>query len=91
LDQITERKTTIRHRDFEQSEEQPNPNRNPEEDEDIEKLRAKGIKIHVISSEERKLWAGKLRPYLEKEISLMGDFGGKIMRIANEVNVGNPY
>jgi hypothetical protein len=38
LDQITERKTTIRHSDFEQSEEQPNPNRNPEEDEDIEKL-----------------------------------------------------
>ena len=60
-------------------------------DEDIQNLRTKGIKVHVIPPEERKVWAGKLHPYLKKEFSLMGDFGYKIMRIADEVNSRNPY
>lgn len=60
-------------------------------DEDIEHLRNKGIKVHVISPEERKIWAGKLRRYIKNEISLMGDFGEKIMSIANEVNGRNAY
>ncbi|MFC1838304.1 TRAP transporter substrate-binding protein [Thermodesulfobacteriota bacterium] len=60
-------------------------------DEDIEILRTKGIKVHVIPPEERKIWARKLRPYFKKEISFMGDFGDKVMRIADDVNSRNPY
>lgn len=60
-------------------------------DEDIEILKEKGIKIHVISPEEREKWAQKLFPYLKKEISFMGNFGEKVMKIADEVNSRNPY
>ena len=60
-------------------------------DEDIENLKKKGIKVNVISPEERALWAEKLHPYINSEISTMGVFGQKIINIANEVNKKHPY
>ena len=59
--------------------------------EDIENLKMKGIKVHLIPSEERAAWAEKLQPYIEKEISAMGVFGQKIKMIADEVNFKYPY
>lgn len=60
-------------------------------DEDIENLKKMGIYVHIISPEERALWAEKLEPYIEKEISAMGDFGQKIKNISNKVNETYPY
>jgi TRAP-type C4-dicarboxylate transport system substrate-binding protein len=60
-------------------------------DEDIENLKKKRINVFVISPEERALWAEKLQPYLQKEISAMGIFGQKIKIIADEVNEKYPY
>jgi len=60
-------------------------------DEDIEALKSKGIKVHIIPPNERAKWAKKVRSYLKKEISLMGDFGKKVMKIADDVNSKNPY
>lgn len=59
--------------------------------EDIENLKKKGINVNLISPEERAVWAEKLRPYLDKEISTMGIFGQKIKKIADEVNKKYPY
>ena len=60
-------------------------------DEDIENIKKKGINVHIISPEERAVWAEKLQPYLRKEISAMGPFGQKIKKIADEANEKYPY
>ena len=60
-------------------------------DDDIENLKIKGIKVHLVPPEERAAWAEKLRPYIDKEISTMGIFGQRIKMIADEVNAKYPY
>lgn len=60
-------------------------------DEDIKELREKGIIVHLIPGDERRKWSEKLRPYIYEQISRMGAFGEKVMKIADDVNSRYPY
>jgi TRAP-type C4-dicarboxylate transport system substrate-binding protein len=61
------------------------------EHEDIEHLKKLGASIHILSEKEREKWKAKLKPFQEKQLSGMGEFGKKIKEIVDDVNRMYPY
>lgn len=61
------------------------------EDEDIEKLKKLGVSIHILSEKEREKWKIKLKPFQERQLSSMGEFGKEVKEIVDEVNSKYPY
>ena len=60
-------------------------------DDDMKVYKENGVAIYILPLAEREKWAKKLAPYREEELSKAGDFGQKIMKIAEEANKRFPY
>ena len=58
---------------------------------DIKTLKEKGIKIHVVSKEERERWIKVLEPFNEKQFKQFGEFGQKVKEVVDQVNAKYPY
>ena len=50
-----------------------------------------GIDVYVLPQAEREKWREAVRPYSEKLIADMGDFGQELLKIAAEINAKYPY
>jgi TRAP-type C4-dicarboxylate transport system substrate-binding protein len=61
------------------------------EEEAPDQLADLGMEIYVLDKAERDRWHDLLRPYNEKIIAGMGDFGQKVVQIADQVNSEYPY
>lgn len=57
---------------------------------DVEDLTALGCDVYVLPAAERDRWRTLTDPYLNKQLSDMGEFGQKMKQIADKVNVDNP-
>jgi TRAP-type C4-dicarboxylate transport system substrate-binding protein len=57
---------------------------------DVEDLTALGCEVYVLPAGERDRWRELTDPYLNKQLSEMGEFGQKMKEIADKVNVNNP-
>ena len=57
---------------------------------DIEYLAAAGVKVYEVPASERARWREAARPYFEKQLSVMGDVGKEILKIADEANSKYP-
>ena len=57
---------------------------------DIEYLAAAGVKVYKVPASERARWREAARPYFEKQLSVMGDVGKEILKIADEANSKYP-
>lgn len=55
-------------------------------DEDVETLTAMGVDVYFLPKAERDKWYEACRPYIEGQLSGLGDFGGEIKQIADEAN-----
>ena len=60
------------------------------ETEDKGILTAKGMEVYDVPKAERDKWKEAVRPYVDKKLSDMGDFGTKIRQIAEKANSENP-
>ncbi|MBN2061362.1 MAG: TRAP transporter substrate-binding protein DctP [Deltaproteobacteria bacterium] len=58
---------------------------------DLEIFEKKGTTVYYLSPEERAIWAKKLEPFMEAEMSKNGELGQKIRQIAKDVNERFPY
>ena len=58
------------------------------EDKDI--LIGKGMEVFDVPAAERDKWKEAVRPYVDKKLLDMGDFGTKIKEIADKANSANP-
>ncbi len=61
------------------------------EDDDVQAYKKLGKKIHVVPKAEREKWVEALAPFKNKQMSGFGEFGKKIMQIADDVNARYPY
>jgi TRAP-type C4-dicarboxylate transport system substrate-binding protein len=61
------------------------------EDEDIEKLKSLGVRVHILPEKERERWKMKIKPFQERQLSSMGEFGRKVKEIVDDVNNRHPY
>jgi TRAP-type C4-dicarboxylate transport system substrate-binding protein len=57
---------------------------------DVEDLTALGCDVYVLPAAERDRWRALTDPYLNKQLSEMGEFGQKMQQIADKVNANNP-
>ena len=60
-------------------------------DDDMKVYKENGVAIYILPKAEREKWEKKLTPYREEELSKAGDFGQKIMKIAEDANKRFPY
>jgi TRAP-type C4-dicarboxylate transport system substrate-binding protein len=55
-------------------------------DEDAETLRGLGIDVYILPKAEQDRWKETCSPYVEQQLSAVGDFGVKVKQIADEAN-----
>lgn len=55
-------------------------------DEDVETLRGLGIDVYILPKAEQDRWKEACGPYIEQQLSAVGDFGAKVKQIADEAN-----
>jgi len=53
---------------------------------DIDELGTLGVEVYKVPMSERDRWKEAARPYMEKQLDIMGDVGEKIVKIAEEAN-----
>jgi hypothetical protein len=53
---------------------------------DIEDLGTSGVEVFKVPASERAIWKKAVSPYTEKQLSIMGDVGKKVLKIAEEAN-----
>jgi TRAP-type C4-dicarboxylate transport system substrate-binding protein len=54
-------------------------------------LAANGVEIYNLPKDERSKWHDLVWPVSEKLLADMGDFGPRVMDVANKVNAEFPY
>jgi TRAP-type C4-dicarboxylate transport system substrate-binding protein len=54
-------------------------------------LAARGCDIYILPQDERDKWHKAIQPYIDEQINKMGDFGKKILEIADKINEKYPY
>ena len=57
---------------------------------DFAKLAAAGVEIYDVPQTEMDRWKAKITPYIEEQLAIYGDFGEKVMEIADEANKKYP-
>jgi TRAP-type C4-dicarboxylate transport system substrate-binding protein len=60
-------------------------------DYDMKKWKEKGVTAYFVPKAERDKWEQRVDPYKEKQIAGFGEFGQKVMKIADEANKKHPY
>lgn len=60
-------------------------------EDDLKKMKEKGVSVYIVPKGERDKWIKKLTPYKEKTIADFGEFGQKVQKIADKVNKKYPY
>jgi TRAP-type C4-dicarboxylate transport system substrate-binding protein len=58
---------------------------------DLKKMKEKGVTVYFLPPAERDRWVKALTPFKEKQLTSLGDFGGKVKQIADEANKKFPY
>ena len=58
---------------------------------DLKKMREKGVEIYTLPPTERERWVKALTPFKEKQLTSFGDFGQTIRQIADDANKKFPY
>ena len=58
---------------------------------DLKKMREKGVEIYTLPPVERERWVKALTPFKEKQLNSFGDFGKTIRQIADDANKKFPY
>lgn len=61
------------------------------QEDDMQALKRKGVKIHVMSTVERDRLAKAVEGFNRKQIEMHGAFGKRVKQIAGEVNRKHPY
>jgi TRAP-type C4-dicarboxylate transport system substrate-binding protein len=59
-------------------------------DEDIAEFEALGMDVYILPKAERVRWVEKYQPFIDEKISGLGEFGQKIIQIADKANALNP-
>jgi TRAP-type C4-dicarboxylate transport system substrate-binding protein len=59
-------------------------------DEDPGALKDLGVTVYMLPKAERDRWEEACRPYTEKQLSDVGEFGQKVKQIADQANAENP-
>jgi len=54
-------------------------------------LKSRGCDIYILPKEERDKWHQAIQPYIDEQIEKMGDFGNKILDVAEKINAKYPY
>ena len=57
----------------------------------IKAFKKNGAEVYILPKAERDKWEKKLAPYRDSQIASFGEFGQKVMKIANEANKRYPY
>jgi TRAP-type C4-dicarboxylate transport system substrate-binding protein len=60
-------------------------------DDDMKVYKENGLSIYILPKAEREKWAKRLAPYRDGELAKSGEFGQKIMKIAEDANQRFPY
>jgi TRAP-type C4-dicarboxylate transport system substrate-binding protein len=56
----------------------------------LKRLEQAGVQVYQVPNAERERWKEACRPYLEKQLQTLGDFGQQVLKIAEEVNQKHP-
>jgi len=59
--------------------------------ENLSELEANGVEIIRVSEDERNKWRDILMPYTQQVLEECGDFGDRVMDVADQVNAKYPY
>lgn len=54
-------------------------------------FKERGVTVYFLPKEEREKWVAKFRPFLEKEMKENGEFGLKVLELANKANAQARY
>jgi TRAP-type C4-dicarboxylate transport system substrate-binding protein len=59
--------------------------------ENLDTMRERGMEVILLDKAERDRYVEAVKPYVDKAIADMGDFGQKVRQIADEVNAKYAY
>jgi len=54
-------------------------------------LADRGCDIYILPEDERDRWHAAIQPYIDEQIAKMGDFGKKVLDVAEKINAKYPY
>jgi TRAP-type C4-dicarboxylate transport system substrate-binding protein len=57
---------------------------------DFDALAASGVTIYTVPAAERDKWKQTAKPFIDSQVTKMGDVGQKVLKIADEANSKNP-
>jgi TRAP-type C4-dicarboxylate transport system substrate-binding protein len=57
---------------------------------DVQDLTALGCEVYALPKAERERWKAQTKPYLDDQITQLGEFGQKMKQIADKTNADNP-
>jgi TRAP-type C4-dicarboxylate transport system substrate-binding protein len=57
-----------------------------EHEENINQLKASGVEVYILPKAERDRWEEKCQPYINEQLSSVGDFGQQVKEMADKAN-----
>jgi TRAP-type C4-dicarboxylate transport system substrate-binding protein len=60
-------------------------------EDDLKKMKEKGVAVYIVPKDERDRWVDKVVPYRDKHIASFGEFGQKVKKIADDASRKHPY